>query len=668
MAKQYEKLRSSAQWRLTDPQDLISPIDALIDHNDDLAVLESLVHLRSDLKNNGLSYAQIHFRLNATSLSSAMGEHGLRIDPDIKDPQQADDRYFDKLSDMVDSVSVQDSDLLSVMNAQQTVVKQMGMIREFDEHIEQGQNVRFLIAETDKAITPLTALYFAKQFGIEDKISISGLCEDRDGQTEFKRLSELLLTNESYRSHIFEPRANHPFQMSREADQFGFSDSHRYDGAIAAGAHMERAMGQKVKVLSEVESEVPLHLVDFGTGGQSMNRGFHPLGPASDAQYKLGPTVLNRAYENNIKMTLETSFQGMDGNIYMLNPDMAFSYMTQTVDYLTDHELHATLSNDPMYQKDGLRQDAYEFFDTVRNTHEGLVNKRGYAELIDQFVRSVVPTGSRPVKRPKDSGGERDLPRAIEHGGTLSRLSMWSTVLDGVGAAINENSDRFDRLLESGVFKSNFIATVQHALKETQSHVVRAEIELYNPKYWEARAKEMQNTDQALNAKIFGGVDIKEDPEEQASRYKSVAKHMKRIGVYSNMNSVVEKMEQNVAHIQRHFEERGIALERDSKVDYNKGVLHGTRISAMQALFERAMDIPEMQGDKHGMTRESAINRVFMFDRTVIDQLKNDIYPNHVDDGYSNLHETVLDPMEDSLDVLQDDAAQALMDYNNGVG
>ncbi len=169
LEKQYEKLKSSAKWRLTDPKDLIGPINALIEKNDDITVLESLVHLRSDLTNDGLSYAQIHFRLNATSLSSAMGEHGLRIDPDITDPKQADDRYFDKLSDLVDGVKSQGSDLMSVMNAQQTVVKQMGMIREFDEYLEQGQNVRFLIAETDKAITPLTALYFAKQFGIEDK-------------------------------------------------------------------------------------------------------------------------------------------------------------------------------------------------------------------------------------------------------------------------------------------------------------------------------------------------------------------------------------------------------------------------------------------------------------------------------------------------------------------
>ena len=668
LSELYEKFKADAQWRLTDPQDLINPINEIIKETEDTPTLKKLVHLRSDLTNDGLSYAQIHFRLNAKSLSSALGEHGMNIDPNTKDPKQVDERYFDDLSDMVDNAEVKDSNLVDVMNAQQTVVKQMGMIREFDDYIEQGSNVRFLIAETDKAITPLIALYFAKQFGIEDKISISGLCEDRDGQNEFKRLSGLLLTNESYRGHILKPRTNHPFEMSREADQFGFSDSHRYDGAIAAGAHMERAMGQKVKVLEGADTHALIHLVNFGTGGQSMNRGFHSLGPAGDAQYKIGPTVLNRAHENDVKMTLETSFQGMDGNIYMLNPDMAFSYMTQTVDYLTDHKLHAKLSSDPFYQKDGLRQDAYEFFETVRNTHEDLVNKRGYAELIDQFMRSVLPTGSRPVKRPKDSGGERDLPRAIQHGGTLSRLSMWSTVLDGIAASINQNPKRFDRLLESDVFKNNFMTTVQRALKETQSHVVRAEIELYNPKFWEARAKEAQKTNQDLNVKIFQTNKPQESAEDRVQRYKNIATHMDRIGIYAGMNSVVEQMEHNVSQLEQRFEDKGMLAQRDQKVDADKNFLHGARIYGMMSVFERAMDIPELDEDRHDMTRDDVINRIFMFDQTVIEELKNDVFKNHVKDGYSNLHKEILGPIEEDLSLVQDESAQALVDYNSGVG
>ena len=652
----YEQFKKDSQWRLSDPNDLIEPLNGILSKTnaDQLHLQEQLVHLRSDLRNDGLSFAQVHFRLNAKSLSSALGEHGLFIDPEKK-PEQADATYFDQLSSMVDAANAKDFDLIQTMNAKQTVVKQMGMISEFDKYVEQGRNIRFLIAETDKAITPLTALYFAKQFGIENKISISGLCEDREGQNEFKRLSQLLITNQSYREHIFNGREYHPFKMSMEADQFGFSDSHRYDGAIAAGAHMGRAMGQKEKVLAEAMSDMSdkpsLHLTNFGTGGQSMNRGFHPLGPAHDAQYKLAPHVLKKADDDGIKVTLETSFQGMDGNIYMLNPDMAFSYMTKSIDYLTDKNLHKTLSNDPFYDKNGLRQDVFEFFETARNTHENLINKRGYPIVIDQFVRSITSTGSRPVKRPKDSGGERDLPRAIQHGGTLSRLSMWSTVMDGIGAAILENEDRFDRLRESGVFNNQFLVTVRSALKETVEGVVRAEVELYNPKFWEERAKHSESSN-------------------EQEKYRAVASHLSRLGLYNNMISVVEQMEQNAKNLSRVFKDRGLLLkEKNATASFNKEVIHGARISSMMGIFEKAMNVPAIPEDKHdNLTRNQVIDRLFMFDKTVLDDLKGKVFQNHSEFGYTQLHKDVLDPIGDDMDRLQIKTALPLVDYNGAVG
>lgn len=652
----YDQFKKDAEWRLTDPKDLINPLNDILktvpkDQND---TLKSLVHLRSDLRNDGLSFAQIHFRLNAKSLNSAIGEHGLDIDFD-NPPEQVDKDCFDDLSKMVDNVKPTDTDLIKTMNSKQTVAKQMGMISEFDKYIEQGRNVRFLIAETDRAITPLTALYFAKQFGIEDKISISGLCEDRDGQNEFKRLSELLLTNQSYREHIFTPRENHPFNMSVEADQFGFSDSHRYDGAIAAGAHMGRAMGQKEKVLAgairDANENIKLHLTNFSTGGQSMNRGFHPLGPDQNAQYKLAPHVLKNARENDIKVTLETSLQGMDGNIYVLNPNMAFSYMTQKIDYLTDHKKHVELSNDPFYKKDGLLQDAFDVFETTRNTHESLINKSGYAEIIDQFVRSAPSTGSRPVKRPKDSGGERALPRAIQHGGTLSRLSMWSTVMDGVGAAISENEERFDRLCQSDVFRNQFLVTVQHALKETVNGVIRAEVELYNPKYWEERAKGFED-------------------EKRQKQCLKVAKHVGRLGLHPDMIRVVEQMEQNAKTLQDAFDKRDMTLPvAGLTTQFNKNTLHGARIDSMRGIFEKAMSVPDIPENNHDdLTREKVIDRLLMFDRTVVDDLKDHVFPNHSETGYTHLHENVFEPIEDDFDLLQDGAAKPLIDYNNGVG
>ena len=47
------------------------------------------------------------------------------------------------------------------------------------KHLDASEPVRFLIAECETAFTLMAALYFAKQFGIEDRIDISPLFETR---------------------------------------------------------------------------------------------------------------------------------------------------------------------------------------------------------------------------------------------------------------------------------------------------------------------------------------------------------------------------------------------------------------------------------------------------------------------------------------------------------
>ena len=47
------------------------------------------------------------------------------------------------------------------------------------KHLDASEPIRFLIAECETAFTLLTALYFAKLFGVDDRIDISPLFETR---------------------------------------------------------------------------------------------------------------------------------------------------------------------------------------------------------------------------------------------------------------------------------------------------------------------------------------------------------------------------------------------------------------------------------------------------------------------------------------------------------
>ena len=55
------------------------------------------------------------------------------------------------------------------------------IIKQMFKYIDENQTIRFLIAECDYALTVMTALYFSKLFGVDEKIDISPLFETEKG-------------------------------------------------------------------------------------------------------------------------------------------------------------------------------------------------------------------------------------------------------------------------------------------------------------------------------------------------------------------------------------------------------------------------------------------------------------------------------------------------------
>ena len=43
------------------------------------------------------------------------------------------------------------------------------VIKQMFKYIDENQSIRFLIAECDYALTVMTALYYSKLFGVDDK-------------------------------------------------------------------------------------------------------------------------------------------------------------------------------------------------------------------------------------------------------------------------------------------------------------------------------------------------------------------------------------------------------------------------------------------------------------------------------------------------------------------
>ena len=179
------------------------------------------------------------------------------------------------------------------------------------KHLDASEPVRFLIAECETAFTLMAALYFAKQFGIEDRIDISPLFETRKALERGASIIADALSVEPWRQYLR--------RRGRLCIQTGFSDAGRYIGQPAAAAAIERIRLQLTELL-KAHGLADLEVIIFDTHGESIGRGAHPSSFADRLRYYDTPESRRRFAAAGIAFREESSYQGGDGYLYFLNP------------------------------------------------------------------------------------------------------------------------------------------------------------------------------------------------------------------------------------------------------------------------------------------------------------------------------------------------------------
>ena len=121
----------------------------------------------------------------------------------------------------------------------------------------------------------MTALYFAKLFGVEDKVEISPLFETRAGLGRGAEVIAEALAVDSFRAYVRARPAAHPDRLLRRRPL------PRADRGAHAIERLRMAVGRVLaeRGLREVE------LVIFDTHGESMGRGGHPESLADRLAY-----------------------------------------------------------------------------------------------------------------------------------------------------------------------------------------------------------------------------------------------------------------------------------------------------------------------------------------------------------------------------------------------
>ena len=142
-------------------------------------VIDNLILMRIDIINFGLGLGRTHLRLNANQLNNAISKE-IDLTGDPNDPSNKI-TYLNIISRLIDKVKPVKINFGSIFEENMNARRYFMLTKQILKYIDENQSIRFLIAECDYPLTVMTALYFSKLFGVEEKIDISPLFETERG-------------------------------------------------------------------------------------------------------------------------------------------------------------------------------------------------------------------------------------------------------------------------------------------------------------------------------------------------------------------------------------------------------------------------------------------------------------------------------------------------------
>ena len=605
------ELVSTREVRLADRRILVDLLDRAIARSRDPGLLRGLWVLRAEVANHGLAAARTHLRLNARQLHNAVRNTiGMEHAPD--DPTWRLS-YLEAVERLIDGVEPVTVNFGSIVHEQATARRAFMICAQLLKYLDGGEPIRFLIAECETAFTLLTALYLAKLFGVDDRIDISPLFETRLALERGAGILEQALAYPAFREYLR--------RRGRLCIQTGFSDAGRYMGQTAAAVAIERVRLALADILV-AHGLTDLEVIIFDTHGESIGRGGHPDSLRHRLEYFDTPESRRLYAERGIRLRQETSFQGGDGYQPFLREETALAVLCRCLEHVFRP---APAEPDPFYER-----NAYvdEFFAAVRQFNTRLIDDPAYARLLGMFGTNLLyPTGSRAERRERERSGAVPVLehpsqlRAIPHNAILQQLGHLVHVIGGVGQAMAKDPDAFRDLYGCSPRFRSLMTMVEHAFKFTDPRVTAAYLALFDAGRWLQLASSRAA-----------------ESDQEAMRL--VADHMEAIGLGECLARVFRFMLRDyldlAAALREHRRRTRDAGETPIAVDAatrdRLHLLHAIRLALLQALMLRAIGIPDFS-DRHAVTREELVQRLFRLDVEATLALLSDIFPLDEADG-----------------------------------
>lgn len=546
------------------------------------ALQQDLAVLRTGLAWHGLGLAHTHVRLNATQLHNAIRKQvGMDSAPDDPTHRRS---YMSAINELLGRVKPETVNFATLMVERATARRLFMIVQQVVKYVDAETPVRFLIAETEAGFTLLTALYFARLFGVEESVEISPLFETAAAIERGDAILDDALRSPHYLAYVK--------RLGRLTVQFGFSDSGRYLGQMAATFMLERLRLRLVSVM-ERHGLSNVQLVLFNTHGESIGRGGHPTSLFDRYRYASPPVTRAVFAQHRIALKDEISFQGGDGFMLFAGLPTALSVLRAGLEAYLRPDPEAL--NDPVYAEGDY---AVEFFAAIRQSFEALVDDPNYAAMLGVFGSNLQPrTGSRPMKRQHD-GALRAMDvahvsqlRAIPNNTILQQLAFMANTIHGVGAARSRDPELFDHLLKTSPRFRRAMGMVQRALACSDLDVFRAYLDGFDPGLWLARSGRARSG--ARRAEL-----------------RKLAQQLEKLELHPPLAKVFRRLQADVLLMmdQLHGTE-GL----QASTPHMLLLLHMVRLVLIHRIYLLAVHIPEFSAH-HGLSHEDVVARLIRLD------------------------------------------------------
>jgi phosphoenolpyruvate carboxylase len=507
-------------------------------------------------------------------------------------------------------------------------------------HIDADAPIRMLIAECEQASTVLAALYFARLFGIEDKVDVSPLFETESSLEHGGRFLDSLLEEEAYRGYAR--------KRGRVAIETGFSDAGRFVGQIPAALAIERLQGRLAEAMV-ANGLTDVAALIYNTHGESMGRGAHPANFADRLAWPMSPWARRRFVRAGIRLEPEVSFQGGDGYLFFGSPELALATLTRLSE-MPPWRADADAPTDPFYCRTDLSLDFYRAIRRVQ--HEHLVSDT-YSRALTAFGLGMLnDTGSRKSRRQSDLSAERTMSlrqiRAIPHNAILQQLGYPVNVIAGIGTAAEGNGEEIAGLLRDSARGRQLVRLARAANALASIKTVAAYGELFNSAYWASRpyrGDEQHIADACLTLGEYLTTD------DRPGVFRRLASRLRVDAL--KLHRLLALIPDDTPLADREHTRRSL------------GVLQALRLALFQHMFLRVVMVPPFSR-ANDISREDVLEMVFTLRiDDALSQLRRAFpivfpkigdfsvneptdYPDEGATGYSAIHRDFIDPIERS--------------------